>query len=117
MKPIECIFSNESLRSPFVRKVHSYDISGGFLDYDGYFNSEKMLPLECILNLYQFEEEPYKVEGFRSFYNYVFQEINRIEIYKHERFEDTSVFSEADEDGLKYCFMPTHREKIWFRVL
>ena len=118
MKPIECTFSNETMRAPFVKQVLSYDLSEGVLEYDGYFNTEEnLLPLECTLNLYQLEETPYKVEGFRSFFKYVFQELCLIEIVKHEIFEDTSVFSEADEDGMKICYMPTNREKIWFRVL
>lgn len=117
MKPIQCSFSNESMRSPFVKSVCSYDISGGILEYDGYFNSENMLPLQCTMCLYQLEEKPYKVEGYRIFYNYVFETMYCIEIYKHDTLEDTSIFSDSEEDRMRFCFMPTHREKIWFRVL
>ena len=117
MKPIECLFSNDSMRAPYVKTVISYDISGGVLEYDGYFNSEDILPLECTMFLYQSEEEPYNVEGYKSYYNYVFEKLYLIELYKHERLKDTSVFSDSEEDGMRFCYMPTNREKICFRIL
>ena len=108
-------------RSPYVRKVLQYDISSGFIEYDGYFYIEESdLPLTYILHLGEREKSPYKIEDDRYYYNYVFEHLLQIEIYRRESFEDTSVISDdIDEEGepMRICFFPTNRERIWFRIL
>lgn len=42
-----------------------------------------------------------------------------IQIYKREKIQDTSVYSTIDDgdEELNVCFFPTHRQRLYFRVL
>ena len=42
-----------------------------------------------------------------------------IQIYKRDKIQDTSVFSTIDDgdEELNVCFFPTHRQRLYFRVL
>ena len=121
MTEIECFFGAPGLDAPYCRELLSYDISGGWMLFNGYFHAQnEKLPLQCSMSLTQMEEKPYMIERGVEYYNNVFQELYFIEITKREFLEDTSEYSEEiDEDGtpMKICFFPTHHIKIWFRVI
>lgn len=119
---MECYFvALDGGKQPYVRRYISHDISGGYLEYDGYFyEDEEELPKMYMMDLNQYEDKPYKVENGTSYYKCIFRVFYKIEILKKESFEDTSVFSkEVDEDGeeMNVCFFPTERQKLWFRVV
>ena len=85
-------------RYPFIQKIHSYDMEKGFLEYTGhYYLIEEDLP------------ERYLFKFYGTKYT--------IEIYRREQIQDLSKHNIEIEDGLMACLTPTHRERIWFRVL
>jgi hypothetical protein len=59
---------------------------------------------------------PYTLEKYKEIENYV----QEIEVYRVEDIEDTSVYSNVeDDDGeeMNVCFFPTMKMKLYFRVL
>lgn len=86
-------------RYPFVQKIHAYDMEKGFLEYTGhYYLLEEDLPERYELMLYKTK--------------YI------IEIYRREQIQNVSKYDvEIEEEGCMACLTPTHRERIWFRVI
>ena len=85
-------------RYPFVRKIHSYDMEKGFLEYTGhYYLLEEDLPERYDLRLYK--------------KTYI------IEIYRREQIENVSKYTVEVDDGDMACLFPTRRERIWFHVI
>lgn len=118
---MECTFTSDTHRHcPYVKELHSYDLSNGTMEYDGnFYITEEELPIKLRMWLHKLEKEPFKVVENISYYNYEMNESYEIEIYRHEQLEDTSVLSDiTDEDGtpMRVCFFPTYRHKIWFRI-
>ena len=124
---VMCRFEYEqNKRRPYVEKVHSYnldmDVSQGTLEYTGYYYVEdSAFPQQLTMNLYKTEAEPAWVnmsgDTIRTKYNFLFDYVIDIEIYRREQYEDTSQPFDDDEDGGQICLFPTHREQIWFRIL
>ena len=110
---IQCQFISDkgfANKDPYVRELFSYNITEGFIEFDGFFRAtDEEFPLTYQLYLSQ-EDASWKIISCE---NYL------IEIYKREIIEDTSVISEIDEDGepMHICFCPTERMKLWFLVI
>lgn len=91
------------------------------MEFDGYhYVEDDAYPLSYSMSVSETETTPYKVEENVSYYCTVRSDLFLIEIYRREKGEDTSSYSEElDEDGepMNICFFPTCRQKMWFRVL
>jgi len=127
---IVCRFEYEAgKRRPYVEEVLAYSLgldlsqNEGFLEYNGYYYVENSdLPQRHTMNLYKIETEPVWVnmdgDTIRTKYNFAFDYVIDVEIYRREQYEDTSqpcLETESEEGSI--CFFPTHRERIWFRIL
>jgi hypothetical protein len=107
-----------------VGSLTTYDLSGGFLEFDGYFYVEPeevaKNPKKFFLSMHECEAEPWKVEEGTSFYKYKWQFFKEVEVYRIEKGEDTSSYSKVDDEDegeMNICFFPTCRMKLWFRVI
>ena len=85
---------------------------------------DEWLPKKAIMFTTLRETEPSKVEtredgSIHTEYNYLEKDMYMIEIYKREKDEVTNQYSDmGDEyDGMKVCFFPTRKQRIFFRVL
>ena len=122
-----CRFSCDGsrVRRPFVETVYAHELNPtlreGSIEYTGYFYiQDSDLPLCYTMRLYKTEKEPVEIDisgnttttTYRTLFDYIF----RVEIFRREQYEDTSQFADDPEEGC-VCFFPTHREKIWFRIL
>lgn len=118
---LDCNIHTAELGGPWVGTLYAYDLSEGMIEYNGYFyRSEERMPLTGHINIGKQEEKPYMVENGRYYYKYVFSYVAEIEVYRYEEMEDTSQYSEIEEDDgevMNVCFFPTARQKIWFRIL
>ena len=89
---------------PYVQKLFAHDFDAGFIEFGGYFYAnEDKLPVECVMEY---------SNGVYSAY--------RIEVTRFEKLEETSVYSEVeDDDGslMRVCFFPTHHMKLWYQIL
>lgn len=119
------LYEGQGKRRPFIGTVLTHelnsDLSEGSLGYNGYFYVQDTdLPLSYTMSLYKTEKEPIETDisgtTTKYTYKYVFEYTFRVEVYRREQYEDTSQFGEDPEEG-SVCFFPTHREKIWFRIL
>lgn len=99
MENVSCKFvSLDGSQEPFAFTVYSYDLSGGFVEFDGY----------------------YYVEEAEFTKRYTLEISNeaplQIEIYKKEVYEDTSVFRPHEVDSsITICLCKKARHKIFFR--
>ncbi len=121
-------FFSTDRRDPYIRSVIDYQISDteGSITFDGYYyvlNEE--FPIKTMYNTTLREEKPYE-EGMSEDggtyvkYKNVEDKWYEIEIYDRVKIEDTSKFSEVnDEDGelMRVCFFPTYKQKILFKVI
>lgn len=109
---------------PYVGSLKSYDLSGGFLEFDGYFYVDEgeiaANPKKFFLQMHECEDTPWKVEEGTSFYKYKWQFFKEVEVYRIEKGEDTSRYSKVQDDNegeMNICFFPTCQMKLWFRVV
>ena len=116
-----CHFSIERIYGrPYIKEVIDYELNQdkteGSIEYNGYFyvgNGD--LPLEYReMYLYKTELTSGDDTGYR--YRFVFNYKFRVEIYKHEQYEDMSQTYDDPVKG-RICLTPTNRERIWFRIL
>jgi hypothetical protein len=96
---------------PYMLTVYSYTEEDGefCIEFDGYlYATEDQFPVRCIASIIQEDSK----ESPKSMHAIV-------RIDRRETVQNTSVYSEMDDFGesMKVCFFPTHRQKIWFRIL
>ncbi|NCY22729.1 hypothetical protein EBX31_12345 [bacterium] len=115
---------------PYVARPIHFDISGGTLEFDGYWyrlqNGGLQLPVQLRLSMSAYDEE--KEQAARARVDACGGRIRvlpeehyylTIEITRHEFYEDTSVYSPYDpnDEDSGICFFPTNRQKSWFTIL
>ncbi len=97
--------------APYVLTVYSYTEHDGnyCIEFDGYlYATEEDFPVTCIAAIVQTDS----TQPHTSMHAL-------IEISRRELITNTSRYSEHEEDGheMKICFFPTHRQRIWFRII
>lgn len=86
------------LRCPFAERVFELDVEKGMLDFKGHFYAQD-------------DELPFLADmSVRHGAQY------SIEIYRREILENTSEYSD-EVDGMRVCFFPSNRMRIWFNIL
>ena len=108
---------------PYVRDIILLDLSAGTLEFDGHWYAMRddrvQLPIQATLSATRYED--YDGSPIPDGVVIELQQLERhylkIEIYRHEFFEDTSVYSTEPGEDCGICFFPTNRQKIWFSIL
>lgn len=116
---LECHFvSSDEKPCPFVQTIYNLDLSGGTLEFDGHFYlNDADFPVIQSMHLYQSEKEPYKCEDNTYYYKEIMNELYLVEIIRRELITDTSESWYDEEVGGNICLFPTHRQKIYFKIL
>lgn len=115
---------------PYVERLLHIDISAGTLEFNGYWyglqRNEIQLPIQLRLSMSAYDEAAEQAARERvdacggsirvcAVEHYYL----KIEITRHEFYEDTSVYSPYDpnDEDSGICLFPTNRQKCWFSLL